>query len=109
MSTPTNTPPPASTGHPILNPQPKTRFQGINGAIAGHKAMLDRSSFDMGTDYAMLQFCARLTGMVADCNTAMAAGFMLRGAQEYLSTLKLLAETPQPIAVLPDGNLNHRS
>lgn len=95
---------------PNVNPSPKARFQSVAQNITAHRAMLERDSFDKATDAAMLQYSADLATQNRDGNCAMAMGFKLQGAMEFLQTLKLLAEVGQAPAKrvdtdnLPDVN-----
>lgn len=77
----------------IANPSPKTRFQIGNGNIAAHRSMLELLAFDRGADAALLEYGKLLAGQSVDGNSAMAAGFRMQGAVEFLSFLKTLAET----------------
>ena len=84
---------------PNVNPTPKARFQSAPQNITAHHAMIERDSFDKAADAALLQYCADMAQQTRDGNSAMAMGFKLQGALEYLQTLKLLEETgPTPVA-----------
>lgn len=77
--------------------------------ISEHRAMVSSDTFERSTDSAMLQYQSLVAGQVANGNDAIAAGFKLQGALEFLQTLKLLAETPRmPTPVVTD-NLNSRA
>lgn len=84
------------------NPSPRTRFQAINGAITAHKAMLENPFFERGTDFAMLEYQRLVAEQAKDGNSAMAVGFKMEGALEFLQTLKTLAESAPVIIRRPD-------
>lgn len=98
---PTNPPPAAN-----LNPSPKARFMQSGTRISNHRALVMSDAFGEAADAAMLQLQMALAGQVKDGNTAMAVGFRLLGAEEFLSTFRLLAETPRPPAPPVRDNLN---
>lgn len=74
------------------NPSPRVRFQAIPNAITQHKALLEKPEFDRAADYALMEYNRLTAEQVRDGNSAMAMGFKLQGALEYLQTLKTLAE-----------------
>ena len=84
------------------NPSPKDRFQAVRENITAHHAMMERDSFNRACDFAMLEFQSRLVGQTRDGNAAMATGFRIMGAVEFVSILKTLAEANLPPAVRKD-------
>lgn len=90
------------------NPSPRLRFQSGNGNIAAHHNLIELPAFDRGIDFAMLQYSSDLSesGQNQDNMKAMANGYKLQGAKEFLSLLKTLAEVPQfPMARKDVDNL----
>lgn len=84
---------------PNLNPSPRARFQLERNNITSHKSMIELPSFDRGMDAALLEYASVLAKGNNTSNDAMAMGFKLQGAQEFLMFLKTLAEAapvPQP-------------
>ena len=75
----------------------------VESNVREHKQMVDSPPFQKGIDAALLQCLALWGSQVVDGNTAMAVGFKVQGALEYLANLKLLAETPLRVmpAVVP--------
>ncbi len=83
---------------PTPNAAPNQRFVETESNISKHRDMIGTREFERGTDFAMLNYHARLTsvrGITPD--TAMMTGLKLQGAAEYLLELKMLAESPKPI------------
>jgi hypothetical protein len=102
MSEPTKAP-------PNFNPSPKTRFQMHGQNLSLHKDMIASKTFEVGTDAAMLHLQMKVTQQITDGNTAMAAGYRMLGALEFLGALKTLAQTdvaPTPRVL---DNLDHRA
>jgi hypothetical protein len=95
---------------PQVNPSPKTRFQAVNGHISAHRSMIELPAFDRAADAAMLEYSAFTTQQNVDGNSAMATGFKLQGAREFLAVFKTLAEQFAPTVArkdldnLPDVN-----
>lgn len=74
--------------------------------ISEHRSMVSSDTFERSADSAMLQYQSLVAGQIANGNDAIAAGFKLQGALEFLQTFRLLAETPRmPMPVITD-NLN---
>lgn len=74
----------------IINPSPKTRFQQSTDSISKHRAMVDTREFSRAADFAMLQYQRELS--IKESNPAV-LGMKLVGAQEFLNTMTMLAET----------------
>lgn len=77
---------------PNVNLSPRARFQLVRNAITSHRALIEHAQFDPSTDAAMLEYQSQLAMQNKDGNSAMANGFKIQGAIEYLQTLKQLAE-----------------
>src|SRR5579863_3174313 len=78
---------------PNLNPSAKSRFQIAAENIRLHRAMMELPAFERGMDAALLEYGSILSKQNTNGNEAMASGFKLQGALEYLQTLKTLAES----------------
>ncbi len=87
---------------PNINPSPKGRFQFTADNIRLHRAMLEHPSFDKSSDAALLEYAASLSKQNSNGNEAMASGFKLQGAMEFLQFLKTLAETAPVIVARKD-------
>jgi hypothetical protein len=95
---------------PNVNPTPKARFQESGNNIAEHHTLLESRPFQRACDFGLQQYMLKLATVTGDFNTAAAAGFKMQGAQEFLATLRLLAEKPEPVKP-PElvGQLNYRA
>ena len=82
---------------PLKNPTPKQRFLQNTRAVKDYVGILDNEAFQVATDLAMLEYQQALTRQTTDALTASAAGFKLKGALEFLQTLRTLPDT----ALLP--------
>ena len=87
---------------PNVNPSPQARFQSVPQNITQHRAMIERPSFDISADAAMIEYSARLSKGNVTSNEAMASGFKIQGAHEFLMVLKTLAEASPPPAARRD-------
>jgi len=92
----------------IINPSPKTRFQENKTFVDQHKRLIERSDLQLSIDYAMLQYQAQLTEIVAGGNEAAAAHFRLMGAHEFVKIFRTLAHEPEKAVVKNNDNLNYR-
>lgn len=101
MPAPTNPPPAAN-----LNPSPKARFMQSGTRISNHRALIMSDAFEDAADAAMLQMQRAMANDIKDGNSAMAAGFRMLGAQEFLANFRLLAETPRAPSPPVRDNLN---
>jgi hypothetical protein len=89
-----------------LNPSPKTRFMESGLNISNHKKLVDSPEFQVGADYAMLQYQVKVTSQITNPDSAVAAGLKMLGALEFLETLKLLSESPRRAPLVTSDNLN---
>jgi hypothetical protein len=92
---------------PLTNPQPKQRFQNSGDNVSRHRDMIDSTEFQRAADFGMLQYAAYLGSQVSDGNSAMAVGFQLKGAHDFLMTLRNISEAPALPARIPSSNLDH--
>jgi hypothetical protein len=97
---------PVGVRRPVINPSPRQRFQSLPGILNPHREMVSSDIFRVAADHAMLQYQADIAEQTRDGNSAVAAAYRLLGAQEFLQTLRLLAEMPRPVPVAADHNLN---
>ncbi len=93
----------------IKNPSPKARFVSSPTLVKSHRDLLADNQLQMSMDFALLQYQATLTNnMPSDMAGAAAVGLRLLGAQEFVSTFRLLAETANlPAPAKNNGNLDH--
>lgn len=103
MSTPTN--PTTIKAPPSLNPSPKTRFRESADNISRHKAILETRELERGLDFAKLEFVASLSAGITDNSSAMAAGYMLMGMEQFCHTFRTLTEVPSLVVKRPSDNL----
>lgn len=96
---------------PVVNPSPKTRFMQSPQVVSAHRDMIATNTFQIGCDFAMLEYQTRLALITpADFNTYAASGMKMQGALEFLQILRMLGETPKlPVVTTPGDNLSHRS
>lgn len=90
---------------PNTNPSPRARFQSATGNITAHRSLIELPAFERGTDAALLEYAAKLSMQNLTGNDAMASGFKLQGAMEFLMFLKTLAE-PAPVIPTRQDNDN---
>lgn len=84
-----------------MNPSPKVRFREMGDSISRHKALLESRELERGLDFALLQYQVEVSSQIKEGNSAMAAGYRILGAQEFLSvfrTLTVVPLTPTPRA-----------
>lgn len=101
MADPTPTP----QQPPLANPSPRHRFQESANNVSLHRKMVDSHEFQRATDFAMLEYSASLSTQTVDFQGGAANHFKLRGALEFLQTLRVLAEAPPKIRVMDKDNL----
>lgn len=95
---------------PTVNPSPRARFQSIANNITQHRSLIEQPAFDRGADAALLEYAAALSRSNSNGNEAMASGFKLQGAMEFLMMFKTIAEQapimsrPKDPDNLPDLN-----
>ena len=90
---------------PAANPSPKTLFREIKGAIDAHHNLIETESFKRGCDTALLEYQRKLSanlGLATNHQAeALANGYRIQGANEFLAELRNLAE---PVQIpLPPG------
>jgi len=93
-----------------INLTPKGRFLETPTNLGPHRKMVDSPEFIRATEIAMLQFQLAITQSGVDQKEMSLgpAGLKVLGAQEFLSILKNLSETPKaPPTILRADNLNH--
>lgn len=78
---------------PVKNPTPKQRFLLNTRALKDYVGILDTDAFQTATDLAMLEYQQALSRGTTDALTASAAGYKLKGALEFLQTLRTLPDT----------------
>ena len=91
------------------NPTPKARFQSINQNIVAHRALIERPDFERACDVSLLEYQRKLSELDSSLNNAAACHFRILGAQEFLATLRGLAETPAAPKVVATPTLDHRA
>lgn len=95
---------------PLLNPQPKQRFMQSGDNVSKHRDLVDSGEFQRAADFGMLQYCAYLATQVTDFNSAASIGFQLRGAHDFLLTMRNISEAPPPLPARANSdNLDHRA
>lgn len=100
---------PGLTRQPVnTNPSPKARFRESTQNITAHRDMLQSPEFERALDFAALEYQLQAAARVTDGNGALALGYKLLGVQEFISTLKMLSEVPQPMPRTIDQNLDHK-
>jgi hypothetical protein len=78
----------------VTNPTPQQRFQQDTKKVTEHRDMVGTKAFEVGADFAMMEYNRLLLTRVADANASAAAGMKLQGALEFLATFRMLAESP---------------
>ena len=96
--------------NPVSNPTPKARFQESADSISKHRDLVDSTTFQRASDYAMLEYAKIMALESVDGNTAVATAMRLRGAHEYLQIFRNLSEKSEQLKAPPAmANLNHRA
>lgn len=93
---------------PILNPSPKQRFMQSGTRVSDHRNMVSSDTFERSADAALLQYAGVLAN-ATNPNEAMVNGLKLQGAQEFLQTFRLLAETFRAPTATVSDNLNAKA
>lgn len=75
-----------------VNASPKVRFIANGKAVRAHRDMVDSDEFHYSCDYALLQYIHDLAPRCNDLPSSSAVGYQLRGAIDFVSTLKRLGE-----------------
>lgn len=73
----------------------QTRFRANSKLTTAHRTLVDNPAFDAGADAALCQYAADLSDQAVDLNSAASVGFRLRGAVDFLYTMKTFAELPK--------------
>ena len=92
---------------PQSNPTPKSRFLANSTYINQHRDLITSDAFIRATDVGLNHYQVLLANQVTDGNTAMAAGFKLQGALEYVQTMRLLSEIPKAPTLAKPETLDH--
>lgn len=90
---------------PLNNPSPKTRFLQNPSHVHKHREAMVSDVFERASDLATIQHMAAVTQNVVDDATAAAAGWQIKGALEYLLTLRMLGEVPRIVKPADTDNL----
>jgi hypothetical protein len=92
---------------PVINPSPKTRFMRTAEHCSKHRALVDLHEFERASDYAMLEYAARLSATTEPALASVTA-LKIQGAHEFLQTFRNLAEPAARFsAPVISDNLNH--
>lgn len=95
---------------PVLNPSPKTRFQESGDSVSKHRDLVDSTTFQRASDFAMLEYANTLAEQATDANASIHVALRLRGAREFLGVLRNLSEKPTaPPATPAIRTLNHNA
>lgn len=88
------------------NPSPKELFLNDNKAVTAHKNLVQSDVFQRSIETALLQMQRDLAASrVTDVGSAAAAHFCMVGAQQFVATLRTLADTSRPPATKDVDNL----
>lgn len=95
---------------PERNPSPKSQFIASKANVNLHAEIFSRADVQGILTIALAQY-QRSTSEKASTSdeTAAALHYKAKGAQEYLSTLMNLCETPSLASVMASDNLNHKT
>jgi hypothetical protein len=91
---------------PNVNPTPRQRFQQDTRRVHNHRELASGDIFTLSADFAMLEYLRNQTAKVIDTQSAMAAGYRLQGAQDYLATFRALGESERLPTPVRSANLN---
>jgi hypothetical protein len=85
---------------------PKQRFLQHKDIAKEHRDIVDRDTFSIAMDMALLDLLHNLSH--ADNNEQAAANYyVIRGAMNYMAKLSTLADTTPEKKQLPEDNLMH--
>ena len=90
-----------------INPTPRARFQSSSDNISKHRNLIGTHEFQRAIDLALLQYALDLSK--TEASLASATHWRLLGAQEFIFTLRNLAEMPQHVTTAPPPNLIHKA
>lgn len=95
----------------VTNPTPKAAFQESAQNISKHRDMIASGEFGRAAMFALLEYQRILCQNTPpeNFNFCAASHFKMLGAQEFLHTLRNLAESPKVPVIVPDGNLDHKA
>jgi hypothetical protein len=91
------------------NPTPKTVFRESTDNIKAHNELTQSRPFTRAIDFALLEYQRELANeCLKDMGKSAFVGLKMTGAQEFVRTLRGLADiqVSPPVIVDPD-NLNH--
>lgn len=75
-----------------VNPSPKARFIGYKPFADAHRELIQKPELQRAIDFATQQMVWDLTKQEVDGNAAAARYYYLKGAHDFVTTLKDLAE-----------------
>lgn len=82
---------------PNVNPSPKERFLSNREFVTKHHDLIQLPEFQRALDYALLQMSRELAiRETPDAQDAMGAHYEIKGANDFIKTLKRLAESDIP-------------
>ena len=87
----------------VTKASPKARFLEQSVFAEQHRDLVDRSAFEIASDAAMLQMIHD-TQDTSDPTAAAAAFHRIMGAKSYLSRLKTIGDTVEPVAPKATGS-----
>lgn len=92
----------------ITNSIPRARFQTSADNIKKHRDLVDSPEFIRASDFAVAQYAGECTVGLGTAADAVAAGYKIQGAMEFLQTFRMLSESPTAPKNVPTPSLNHR-
>jgi hypothetical protein len=88
---------------PLLSP--RQQFQQNAAFLHAHREFVGSDAFSRSINAALLQQQIEWGQQVKDQGTAMMVGIKIQAVQEFLMTLKTLAEVPKLSVTRPNDNL----
>lgn len=79
---------------PTVNSSPKSRFAAYKPFVDLHRELIQRPELQRAIDFAVQQMAWQLSEHETDGNSAAARHYQMKGAHDFVSILKNLAETP---------------
>lgn len=79
---------------PTVNPSPKSRFTAYKPFVDAHRNLIAMPELQRAIDFAVQQMAWGLAEHDDDGNSAAARHYQMKGAHDFISILKQLAETP---------------
>jgi hypothetical protein len=92
---------------PIVNPSPGQTFRSNPTWINQHRELIVSDAFLRATDYGFREYASLLAKANDSGNAAMAMGFKIQGALEFLKELRKISETPRETAPVKPDQLDH--